>query len=85
MQVTWPKEEPWINGSTIKTRGSCGLVVHRITSNARALKAGVITAQIKARAMHPHCRITIQQERSDAFYNDTDGLHPSASSRIGQL
>ena len=65
--MTWPKEEPWSNGGTIKACGSCGLVVHRITSNARALKAGVITAQINARGVHPDRRIAIQRERSDAF------------------
>ena len=50
--MTWPKEEPWINGRTIKVLGSCGLVVHRITSNARALKVGVITARINAQGVH---------------------------------
>ena len=65
----WPKEEPWINDGVIKARGSCGLVVHRIPSNTRALKAGVITAQINARGVQPDCQIAIQQERSDAFYN----------------
>ena len=65
----WPKEKHWINDATINARGSCGIVVHRIPSNARALKARVITAQINAQAMHPDRRIAIQRERSDAFYN----------------
>ena len=63
------KDEHWINGAIIDARGSCGLVVHRIPSNIRALKEGVITAQINARPMHPARRIAIQRERSDAFYN----------------
>ena len=50
--MTWPKEEPWINDITIKVLGLCGLVVHRITSNARVLKAGVITAHINAQGVH---------------------------------
>ena len=38
-------------------------------NRARALKVGVITAQINARGVHPDRRIVIQRERSDAFYN----------------
>ena len=68
-QVTWPKEEPWVNGGTIKARGSCGLVVRRITSNGSALKAGVITTKINAKGVHLDRRIAIQWEWSDAFYN----------------
>ena len=67
--MSWPKEEPWTDDGEIKARGLCELVVHRILSNAHALKTSVIMAQINTQEMHPDRQIAIQQERSDAFYN----------------
>ena len=85
MQDTWPKEEHWINDATIDARGSCGLVVHRIPSNIRAIKAEVITAHINAWAMYPAVGSRFNRSDLMCFIMHTDGLHPSALSRIERL
>ena len=69
MQVTWLNKGHRIKGLS---KGRAWIVWTHGPSDhdcARALKAGVITAQINARRVHPDRRIVIQRERADAFYN----------------
>ena len=74
-----------INGSDGARIIACRLdvlTVHRIISNARASKSGVITAVIASRGMYPKRLIAIQRRRSNAFYNASQRPHPDAPSEI---
>ena len=68
VQDTRQKEERWINLRTIEACRLDGFTVHRIVSNARAFKSGVIMAVISSRGMHLKRRIAIQRRRSNAFF-----------------
>ena len=69
MHDTWRREERRIDG-VLEIRASIAWTREPfITIRARALKGGIITAQIKTRGGNPDRRIAIQGAKSRAFYN----------------
>ena len=68
-QVTWPKEEPWIERRNDRrawiawTRGPPNLI------RCTCLKGGVIKALIESRATHPDRQIAIRGAKTHVFYN----------------
>ena len=69
MQVTWLNERHRIKRLTKRRAWIAWTHGPPDHERARALKVGVITARIEMRAKHPDCRIAIQWENPDAFYN----------------
>ena len=82
MHDTWRREERQIDSaleiraSIVWTRGPL------ITIRARALKGGIIMAQIKTRGGKPDCRIAIQGAKSRAFYNASHQIASRPSIKI---
>ena len=85
MQMTWLNKRHRIKG--LAKRRAWIVWTHGPPDHdcARALKEGVITVMIETSAMHLDRQIAIQGARSSAFYNASQRLHLSASSRIGRL
>ena len=69
MQVTWLNKRHRIKGLAKRHAWIAWTHGPPDHDRARALKVGVITVRIETRVTHPDCRIAIQRERSDAFYN----------------
>ena len=82
VQVTWPKEEPWIKPWSDRSAWIAWTRDPPHHDHTHALKEGVITVVIETYAMHLNRQIAIRGARSDAFYNASQRAHPSASSQI---